>query len=127
MPKILIVDDDPIIRNLLTQILENFEEHGVALLSVQEGSSALDLIKKDKPDIVFLDVMMPQINGFEVCNIVKNEYQMKDVYIIMLTARGQEVDRQKALDYGADDYITKPFNINEITRKVSEILKMEIS
>ena len=102
MPKILIVDDDPIIRNLLVQILEPFEEFGVALLNAHDGKAALDIIRKSKPEIVFLDVMMPNINGFEVCKIVKSEHGLVNIYVIMLTAKGQEVDRQKALECGAD-------------------------
>ena len=127
MPKILIVDDDPIIRNLLLQILEPFEEHGAELLNANDGKDALDIIKQSEPEIVFLDVMMPNINGFEVCKTVKNEYLLKNIYIIMLTAKGQEVDRQKAIDCGADYYITKPFNIDEILSKVSTVLGMKIS
>ena len=127
MPKILIVDDDPIIRNLLLQILEPFEEHGAELLNANDGKDALDIIKQSEPEIVFLDVMMPKINGFEVCKTVKNEYLLKNIYIIMLTAKGQEVDRQKAIDCGADYYITKPFNIDEILSKVSTVLGMNIS
>ena len=127
MPKILIVDDDPIIRNLLLQILEPFEEHGAELLNANDGKDALDIIKQSEPEIVFLDVMMPNINGFEVCKTVKNEYLLKNIYIIMLTAKGQEVDRQKAIDCGADYYITKPFNIDEILSKVSTVLGMNIS
>jgi DNA-binding response OmpR family regulator len=126
MPKILIVDDDPIIRNLLLQILEPFEELGVELLNAGDGKAALDIIKKSEPEIVFLDVMMPNINGFEVCKITKNEYMLKNIYIIMLTAKGQEVDRQKAIDCGADHYITKPFNIDEILKKVSAVLGMNV-
>ena len=127
MPKILIIDDDPIIRNLLLQILEPFEELGVELLNAGDGKAALDIIKKTEPEIVFLDVMMPNINGFEVCKITKNEYMLKNIYIIMLTAKGQEVDRQKAIDCGADYYITKPFNIDEILKKVSTVLGMNVS
>ena len=126
MPKILIIDDDPIIRNLLLQILEPFEELGVELLNAGDGKAALDIIKKTEPEIVFLDVMMPNINGFEVCKITKNEYMLKNIYIIMLTAKGQEVDRQKAIDCGADYYITKPFNIDEILKKVSAVLGMNV-
>lgn len=126
MPKILIVDDDPIIRNLLLQILEPFEEYGVELLNANDGKVALDIIKKSEPEVVFLDVMMPNINGFEVCKTVKNKYLLKNIYIIILTAKGQEVDRQKAMDSGADYYITKPFNIDEILRKVSTVLDVNI-
>jgi DNA-binding response OmpR family regulator len=96
-------------------------------LNANDGKDALDIIKQSEPEIVFLDVMMPNINGFEVCKTVKNDYLLKNIYIIMLTAKGQEIDRQKAIDCGADYYITKPFNIDEILRKVSTVLGMNIS
>jgi len=126
MKKILIVDDDPIIRNLLLQIMEPFEEYGIELLNANDGKAALDIIKTSEPEVVFLDVMMPNINGFEVCKTVKNDYLLKDTYIIMLTAKGQEIDRQKAMDCGADYYITKPFNIDEILKKISTVLGIHV-
>jgi len=79
MHKILIVDDDPLIRNLLGQILESFEEKGVQLLNANNGIVAIEIVKKEKPDIIFLDVMMPKMNGFEVCSIIKND-------LLLLTA-----------------------------------------
>jgi two-component system, OmpR family, alkaline phosphatase synthesis response regulator PhoP len=122
MPSILIVDDDPVIRNLLTQILEEFQESGVRILTAENGEAAIEIIKREKPDIIFLDVMMPKMNGFEVCDIVKRDPATKDICIIMLTAKGQEIDKQKAKELGSDYYITKPFNIDEIIRKVIDIL-----
>ena len=122
MPSILIVDDDPVIRNLLTQILEEFQESGVRLLTAENGEAAMESIKREKPDIIFLDVMMPKMNGFEVCDMVKRDPETKDIYIIMLTAKGQEIDKQKAKELGSDYYITKPFNIDEIIKKVIDIL-----
>lgn len=127
MPKILIIDDDPLIRNLLGQILEPFEERGVELFFAQDGIVALDIVRKEEPDIVLLDVMMPKMNGFEVCSILKNGPRPKNCYVIMLTAKGQKLDREKAKCAGADAYITKPFNISEITSKVSEVLGMRLS
>ena len=122
MPKILIVDDDPVIRNLLEQILEPFQEHGVELMTAENGVVALEAVRRERPDIIFLDVMMPKLNGFEVCKIIKNDNEIKDSYIIMLTAKGQEVDKRKAKDVGVDCYITKPFNISELIGKVDEVL-----
>jgi len=122
MPSILIVDDDPVIRNLLNQILEEFQESGVRLLSAENGETAIEIIKEEKPDIIFLDVMMPKMNGFEVCDMVKRNPETKDICIVMLTAKGQEIDKQKAKKLGADYYITKPFNINEILKKATDIL-----
>lgn len=127
MPKkILIVDDEPHIRLLLEQTLEDFEDDGVELLSATNGLEALEIIKSEKPGLVFLDVMMPKMNGFDVCNTVKKELGMNDIYIVMLTAKGQEFDKQKGKDVGADIYMTKPFNPDEIIAKAAEILKIEL-
>jgi len=122
MPTILIVDDDPVIRNLLQQILEEFQESGIRLLTAENGEAAMESIKREKPDIIFLDVMMPKMNGFEVCDMVKRDPETKDICIVMLTAKGQEIDKQKAKELGANYYITKPFNIDEIIKKVIDIL-----
>jgi two-component system alkaline phosphatase synthesis response regulator PhoP len=127
MPKILIVDDDPLIRNLLGQILEPFEEKGVELLTANNGLVAIESVKRDRPEIVLLDVMMPKMNGFEVCTILRKDPTIKDVHIIMLTAKGQEIDKHKAKGIGADCYITKPFNIIELINKVSDVLGIHLS
>lgn len=120
--KILIVDDEPHIRLLMEQTLEELEDEGIELLSAENGEEALDTIKTEKPDLVFLDVMMPKMNGFDVCNAVKNELQMDGIYIIMLTAKGQEFDKQKGQQVGADLYMTKPFDPDEVVEKSREIL-----
>lgn len=122
MPKILIVDDEPHIRILLEQTLEALEEKGVELITADNGEDALNIIIKDKPELVFLDVMMPKISGFDVCNKIKNEIGMKDVYIVMLTAKGQEFDKQKGIEVGANTYMTKPFDPDELLEKATKIL-----
>lgn len=124
MPKVLIVDDEPHIRILLEQTLEELEDEGVELLVADNGVDALDRIREERPELVFLDVMMPKMNGFEVCNTVRNEPGFKDIYIIMLTAKGQEFDKQKGAEAGADMYMTKPFNPDEIVEKAREILRI---
>lgn len=120
--KILIVDDEPHVRLLMEQTLEELEDEGVELLFADNGESALEMIKTEKPQLVFLDVMMPKMNGFDVCNCVKHELGIKDVYIVMLTAKGQEFDRQKSVEVGADMYTTKPFDPDEIVQKSQEVL-----
>ena len=120
--KILIVDDEPHIRLLMEQTLEELEDEGIELLTAENGEEALNAIQVEKPDLVFLDVMMPKLNGFDVCNAVKNELQLEDVYIIMLTAKGQEFDKQKGQQVGADLYMTKPFDPDEVVEKSREIL-----
>ena len=121
--KLLIVDDEAHIRMLIEQTLEDLEDEGVELLFAENGEQALELIKKEEPNLVFLDVMMPKMNGMEVCYKVKKELHLSDVYIILLTAKGQEVDRQKGLDMGADRYMTKPFDPDEMLAIAEEILK----
>ena len=120
--RILIVDDEPHIRILMEQTLEELEDEGVELLTAANGEEALETIQLEKPELVFLDVMMPKMNGFEVCNAVKNELKLPAVYIIMLTAKGQEFDRQKGNDVGANLYMTKPFDPDEVVEKSREIL-----
>lgn len=122
MPKILIVDDEPHIRLLLEQTLEELEEKGVTLLMAENGEIAVEIIKKERPELVLLDIMMPKLNGFDVCNKVKNEFNMKDVYIIMLTAKGQEFDKKRGEQVGADIYMTKPFNPDVIVEMAADIL-----
>jgi DNA-binding response OmpR family regulator len=107
---------------LLERTLIDFEDEGVEILMAENGEEALALIKTEKPALVFLDVMMPKMNGFDVCHKVKNELKMDDVYIVMLTAKGQEYDKQKGIEVGADVYMTKPFDPDEIYDKVEEVL-----
>lgn len=120
--KLLIADDEPHIRLLLEQTLEDLEDEGVELLTAENGEDALETIKSEQPNLVFLDVMMPKMSGFDVCNQVKKVLGMKDIYIIMLTAKGQEFDKQKGIEVGADLYLTKPFDPDEVLEKSQEIL-----
>ena len=123
MKKVLIVDDEPNILILMEQALEKLEdEDDVELLTARDGLEALNIIKEEKPDLVFLDVMMPKMSGLEVCNTVKNELGMENVYIIMLTAKGQEYDKQSGMAMGANLYMTKPFRPKEVLVKAREVL-----
>ena len=124
--KVLIVDDEPHIRMLLEQTLEELEDADVILLTAENGEEALEVIKAEAPDLVFLDVMMPKINGFDVCQKVKHELKMSSVYIIMLTAKGQEFDKARGQEVGADIYMTKPFDPDEVLAKSCEILKITL-
>jgi len=123
--KLLIVDDEPHIRLLLEQTLEELEDYDVELLTATNGLEALETIQREQPNLVFLDVMMPKMNGYEVCQTVKGDPNLSDVYIIMLTAKGQEFDRDRGKDVGADIYMTKPFDPDEILEKSYEILGIE--
>lgn len=120
--KILIVDDEAHIRMLIGQTLEELEDEGVEFLTAENGEIALDIIQKENPQLVFLDVMMPKMNGMEVCRRVKKELGMDKVFIVLLTAKGQETDRQKGLDVGADVYMTKPFDPEVLLQKAKEVL-----
>lgn len=120
--KLLIVDDEPHIRMLLEQTLEDLEDEDVELFIATNGQEAFDIIREEEPQLVFLDVMMPKMNGFEVCEKVKKELNMDQVHIILLTAKGQEMDREKGLEVGANEYMTKPFDPDAIMDKAMEIL-----
>ena len=123
--KILIVDDEAHIRMLIEQTLEDLEDEGVEFLVADNGQSALDLIQEEKPDLVFLDVMMPKMNGMEVCRKVKQELKLDQVFIILLTAKGQELDRQKGQEVGANVYMTKPFDPEALLGKAKAVLGLE--
>ena len=121
--KVLIVDDEPNILILREQALEKLEDDDdVELLTATNGLEALETIQEEKPDLVFLDVMMPKMSGLEVCNTVKNQLKMDDIYIIMLTAKGQEYDKQNGIAVGANLYMTKPFRPKEVLAKSREVL-----
>ena len=120
--KILIVDDEAHLRMLIQQTLEELEDEGVELLTASDGEAALEAIKAETPQLVFLDVMMPKLSGFDVCSRVKHTLGLKDVYIVLLTAKGQEFDKQKGQDAGADLYMTKPFDPDALLAKAKEVL-----
>jgi two-component system alkaline phosphatase synthesis response regulator PhoP len=123
--KILIVDDEAHIRMLIEQTLEELEDEGVEFLTAENGEIALDIIQKESPKLVFLDVMMPKMNGMEVCRRVKKELGLNNVFIVLLTAKGQELDRQRGQEVGADVYMTKPFDPEIILSKAKEVLGIE--
>lgn len=120
--KLLIVDDEAHIRMLIGQTLEELEDEGVNFFTAENGEQAMEIIQTEKPQLVFLDVMMPKMNGMEVCRRVKKELGLNDVFIVLLTAKGQELDRQKGQEVGADVYMTKPFDPEAILNKAKEVL-----
>jgi DNA-binding response OmpR family regulator len=119
---ILIVDDEAHLRTLIQQALEDLEDEGVELLTAANGEEALAAIQSAKPNLVFLDVMMPKLSGFDVCSRAKHDLGLKDVCIVLLTAKGQEFDRQKGQEVGADLYMTKPFDPDALLHKAREVL-----
>src|SRR5688572_17064232 len=123
--KILIVDDEAHIRMLIEQTLEELEDEGVNFMTAENGEQALEIIQAEQPQLVFLDVMMPKMNGMEVCRRVKQELKLGNVFIIVLTAKGQELDRQKGQEVGADIYMTKPFDPEVLLAKAREVLSLD--
>src|SRR6476620_11708675 len=122
--KLLIVDDEPHIRMLIGQTLEELEDEGVNFFTAENGEEALEIIQEEEPQLVFLDVMMPKMNGMEVCSRVKKELGLEKVFIILLTAKGQELDKQKGQEVGADLYMTKPFDPEIVLNKAKEELAL---
>lgn len=123
--KVLIVDDEAHIRMLIEQTLEELEDEDVEFLTAENGEQALQIIQDEKPELVFLDVMMPKLNGMEVCRRVKKEFQLDSIFIVLLTAKGQELDRLKGQEVGADVYMTKPFDPEVILAKAREVLDLQ--
>ena len=121
MPKeILIVDDEP---DVVVPIQFLMEQQGYRVMAAERGEDALDLIYHYKPDLVILDIMLPGIDGYEVCEIIRLDLNYRDVKIMFLTAKGREVDIAKGLTLGADAYLTKPFSNDELVAKVKELLE----
>ena len=125
--KILIVDDEPHLRTLIQQSLEELEDEGVDLFTASNGEEALETIRREAPNLVFLDVMMPKKNGFDVCNSVKNEMGLSHIHIVLLTAKGQEFDRQRGLEVGANLYMTKPFDPDALVSEARSVLGLPAS
>jgi DNA-binding response OmpR family regulator len=122
--KIIVVDDEYFISRSLSFI---FEREGYTCLTASNGESALELIRREKPDLVFLDISMPKMNGYQVCRTIRQDPELKDTYVIILTAMGQEVDQKESLKAGADEYMLKPFNPRMVREHVADILNGEIA
>ncbi|MDC0498112.1 phosphate regulon transcriptional regulator PhoB [Alphaproteobacteria bacterium] len=118
--RVLIVEDE----KALAEILEyNFKKEGYTVDTALDGEIALDKIIFKAPDLIILDWMLPKLSGIELCRKVRSNKKVKNIPIIMLTARGEEQDRLKGLEMGADDYVTKPFSINELLARAKAVLK----
>lgn len=117
--KILVVDDEPFICRSLTFVLR---KHDYEVLEARNGEEAVAAIQQHKPDLVFLDVMMPKLNGFQVTEKIRANSELAGVKIILLTAKGQDCDREVGKAAGADDYMTKPFSPTKILERTREIL-----
>jgi len=115
--KILIVEDDP---NLLETIRYNLRKEGYEVVTAGDGEQALDVARRERPGLLILDIMLPKLNGFEVCRILRSEMT---VPILMLTAKADETDKIVGLEIGADDYMTKPFSMRELTARIRAMLR----
>ncbi|MBE2261541.1 MAG: response regulator [Burkholderiaceae bacterium] len=117
---ILVADDEP---NIVISLEYLLQREGYTVIVARDGQEALDAIARDKPDLVLLDVMMPHKSGFEVCQAVRADSDVRDTRILMLTAKGRETDVAKGLALGADAYMTKPFSTKALVEKVRQMLE----
>ena len=117
--KILVVDDEPNILKLISFILKN---NGYEVMEASNGSECLEMVREEKPDLIVLDVMMPKIDGFEVAKKIKSNSATRGIPILMLSSKAQFEDKMKGIDSGAMDYVTKPFDKQELLEKVMECL-----
>ncbi|MCU7843858.1 MAG: response regulator [Candidatus Thiodiazotropha sp. (ex Monitilora ramsayi)] len=117
--EILVVDDEP---NIVLSLEFLLKKEGYHVRTANNGEEALNALKESKPDLVLLDVMMPRMDGYDVCQAIRADPELSSVRIIMLTARGRDIERDKGLALGADDYVTKPFATRELVGKVNAFL-----
>ncbi len=122
--RILIVDDEAFIRVLLVQAMDELKYEGVELFTASDGEEALEMVERYRPDLIFLDVMMPNLSGYDVCRRVKSSYP--ETYVIMLTAKGQLVDRERGEALGTDEYITKPFDPDYLLKRAAQVLDVDV-
>lgn len=120
LPQVLIVEDEAALTTLLQY---NLEKEGYRVMTTADGEEAMMLVDEQQPDLVLLDWMLPQVSGIELCRRFRGRSETRNIPIIMLTARGEEADRVRGLDTGADDYITKPFSMTELLARVRAVLR----
>jgi DNA-binding response OmpR family regulator len=118
--KILIVDDEP---NIVLSLEFLMKQAGFQVSTAADGEAGLEAVAAESPDLILLDVMMPRKNGYEVCQTIRENPAWQHIRIIMLTAKGREVEKEKGLALGADDYVTKPFSTQEVVEKVQSLLR----
>jgi DNA-binding response OmpR family regulator len=120
MRKVLVVDDEPV---LVETIAYNLEQAGYEVMTAADGASALEVARRERPDLVILDIMLPEMDGLEVCRLLRRENSTATTPIMMLTAKGEEIDKVVGLEVGADDYVTKPFGRRELLARVKALLR----
>jgi len=120
--KILVVDDEVNI----TQILEfSMGAEGYEVITASNGEEAIDKARKEQPDLIILDIMMPRIDGYEACRILKANPLTKNIPVVLLTAKGRDVDKRLGYEVGATDYIVKPFSPNKLLERINELLSLK--
>jgi two-component system phosphate regulon response regulator PhoB len=120
MALILVVEDEGDIRQILSY---NLGQAGHQVLTAERGSAALELARKERPALVLLDLMLPDISGLDVCRLLKSDPTLKHIPVIMLTARSEEIDRVVGFELGADDYVVKPFSVRELVLRIQAVLR----
>lgn len=116
--KILVVDDDPYILMSLEFLMK---KNGFAVMVARNGTEALDIVEKQLPDVVLLDIMMPDVDGYEICRHIKTSKKLKDAKVVFMSAKTKEADIKKGYDLGASLYITKPFSTREMVKQIKEL------
>ena len=119
MKKILIVDDEP---NIVMTLEYAFKKQDFEVFIARDGSEALQILKTDVPDVVLLDIMMPNVDGYQTLNFIKDQVSLKDTKVVFLTAKNKASDIEKGLKLGADKYLTKPFSIKKIVSEINELI-----
>ena len=118
--KVFVVEDEPDIRETLSY---NLNQEGFKVSEFSDAESCLNKIKEKKPELIILDLMLPGMSGLDLCKLIKSDNELKNISIIMLTAKSEEIDRIVGFELGADDYVTKPFSVRELILRVKVILK----
>jgi two-component system, OmpR family, phosphate regulon response regulator PhoB len=118
--RILLIEDE---QDIITTLTFRLESEGYDVTTAMDGEDGLDKVKKENPDLILLDLMLPKMNGYKVCVLLKSDSKFKDIPIIIFTARAEEADRKKSEESGADAYITKPFEPPILLGKIKELLK----
>ena len=121
MKKIIVVDDEPDVLKTTSIFLKS---EGFNVVTAVDGIAALEVIRKERPDLIVLDIMLPKIDGYKICRMLKFDDKFRDIPIIIFTARAQEVDEKKAMEVKADAYITKPFQPDVLLGKIKQLLSM---
>jgi len=117
--KILVVDDEIYIVHILDFSLGM---EGYEVITALDGEQALEKLKSDRPDLIVLDIMMPKLDGYEVCKAIKSDPETRQIPVILLSAKGRNVDQKLGFDVGADDYITKPFSPRKLVERINQLL-----